>query len=564
MPQKISALPVKAKVRDTKTKYYGVPIGWVIGDKSHSGYPANSTTLVAENIIKICCFDAMESDGNLDRERYGNNRYSLANIRQWLNKSGTGWYQAQHSYDRPPSNSYVWSGYNEYDAQSGFLTGFGAEMLAALLTTTLTVAKPGTDGGGSETVQDKIFLLSMAEVGLGSESGVAEGTKLAMFSDSASRLCKPTAQAVSNSEYTAGDLSASQNWWWWLRSPYSSNAYDVRCVDSDGSLGDGACRGVRGVRPALNLSSDILVSDAPDSEGYYTIIWNNAPTTPPSITVPEDVRSGKGLTVSWAASVDPDTDAVSYELERKYNNGGWSKIYDGAATQFSDTITTAMNTVAYRVRAKDSKNAYSAYTTSPTRTVTHNVDPTVSGSDQQLGVVTTPPSFQYTVNDGDAGDTLTIVESLDGVALKTITPAERNHQYTFALAAAQFAALTGPHTMTIKVSDSAGNSVTRTITFTRSVSIIDFDWKVDDTSAAAQKILVSMRYNAHEDGVTIQVCNNYNDEEPTWETAQLGLKHIFSNSAKTADSFAVGVRVQITKAGGYESIACYSLSASYI
>lgn len=110
-------------------------------------------------------FDATESGGNTDRERYGNNRYSLANIRQWLNKSGTGWYQAQHSYDRPPSNSYVWSGYNEYDAQSGFLTGFGAEMLAALLTTTLTVAKPGTDGGGSETVQDKIFLLSMAEVG---------------------------------------------------------------------------------------------------------------------------------------------------------------------------------------------------------------------------------------------------------------------------------------------------------------------------------------------------------------------------------------------------------------
>ena len=132
MPQKISALPVKAKVRDAKTKYYGIPIGWEIGDKNHAGYPANSTTLVAESIIKICCFDAMESDGILDRERYGNNRYSLANIRQWLNKSGTGWYQAQHSYDRPPSNSYVWNGHNAYDAQSGFLTGFGAEMLAAM------------------------------------------------------------------------------------------------------------------------------------------------------------------------------------------------------------------------------------------------------------------------------------------------------------------------------------------------------------------------------------------------------------------------------------------------
>ena len=62
-------------------------------------------------------------------------------------------------------------------------------MLAALLTTTLTVAKPGTDGGGSETVQDKIFLLSMAEVGLGSENGVAEGA----------RLCSATAQAASAS-----------------------------------------------------------------------------------------------------------------------------------------------------------------------------------------------------------------------------------------------------------------------------------------------------------------------------------------------------------------------------
>lgn len=537
----------------------------MIGDKNHAGYPANSVTLVAERIIKICCFDAMERGGNSDRQNWGNNRYSLANIRQWLNKSGTGWYQAQHSYDRAPSNAYVWSNYNEYDTQAGFLTGFSAEMLAALLTTTLTVAKPSVDGSGSETVQDKVFLLSIAEVGLGSENGISEGSKLAMFSDNNSRRAIPTVQAVNNSEYQTSSLSASQYWWWWLRSPSSSNAVSVRCVNSDGSLSDSsACLGLRGVRPALNLSSDILVSNTPDSEGYYTIVWNNAPTTPPSITVPDDVRSGKSLTVSWTASVDPDTDAVSYELERQYNGGAWSKIYDGAATQYSDTITAEMNSVAYRVRAKDSKNAYSSYTTSPTRTVTHNVDPTVSGTDQDLGTITSPPSYQYTVNDGDEADTLVIVESLDGVAVRTIDPATRNQNYTFALTEAQFAGLTGQHTMTIKVTDSAGNSVTRTITFSRSVSIIDFDWKVDDTSAAAEKILVSMRYNAHEDGVTIQVCNNYNDAEPTWETAQLGLKHIFSNATKTAESWAVGVRVTITKAGGYEAIACHSLAASYI
>ena len=235
MSQKISALPVGAKVRDTKTKYYGVPIPFQIGDKNHAGYPSNSTTLVVEKIIKLCCFDATESGGNNDRRNYGNNRMVLANIRQWLNKSGTGWYQAQHSYDRPPSNAYVWSNYNEYDGEAGFLTGFGPEMLAALLTTTLTVAKPTVDGGGSETFQDKVFLLSMAEVGLGSENGISEGSKLALFSDNNSRKAYPTAQAVSNSEYTNSSLSASQPWYWWLRSPNSSNANNVRYVSSDGS-----------------------------------------------------------------------------------------------------------------------------------------------------------------------------------------------------------------------------------------------------------------------------------------------------------------------------------------
>lgn len=73
-----------------------------------------------------------------------------------------------------------------------------------------------------------------------------------------------------------------------------------------------------------------------------------------------------------------------------------------------------------------------------------------------------------------------------------------------------------------------------------------------------------MRYNAHEDGVVLQVCNNFNDEEPTWETATVGLKHIFANDKKTAESWAVGVRVTIDKTLGWDSVVCYSLSASYI
>jgi len=556
---------VKAKVRDTKTKYNGVAIGWVIGDKGHAGYPASSVTLVAERMLTLKCFDAIESGGGNSRNSYGNNRYIFSNIRQWLNKAGTGWYVQQHSYDRPPSNANVWSNYNEYDAEAGFKSGFGAEMLAAILPTTLIVAKPTCDGGGSETFTDDIFLLSVTEVGLGTENGISEGSVLAMFSDANSRKCMPTAQAVSQSEYTNSSLSASQNWYYWLRSPNAGNGYVARNVSSDGSLNySSAYYGYGGVRPALNLSSEILVSDTPDADGYYTIIWNNAPTNPPGITVPETVRSGKGLAVSWAASMDSDGDSVSYELERQYNGGAWAKVYDGAATQYTDQITATMNSVAYRVRAKDSRGGYSGYTTSQTRTVTHNADPTVSGSDQALGVITTPPSFSYTVGDVDTGDTLEVVEMLDGMEVRTIEEAVRGQQYTFALSELQFAGLKGAHTMSVKVTDSAGNSATRTISFTRSVSCIDLDWKMDDTSAAAEKILVSLRYLAADSAVQLQVCNNFNDANPAWESANSGRKHIFANKTKTAAGWAVGVRVKIEKTPGYDTIALYSISGSYI
>lgn len=54
MPQKISNLAVGAKVKFGSL--HGKAIVWKIGDKNHSGYPANSVTLVMEQIIKILLF----------------------------------------------------------------------------------------------------------------------------------------------------------------------------------------------------------------------------------------------------------------------------------------------------------------------------------------------------------------------------------------------------------------------------------------------------------------------------------------------------------------------------
>ena len=140
-------------MKSVNTKYNGAVIRFVVGRQS-----SDRVGLVTERIISLKCFDAKESgNSNSDRRNYGNNRAAVANLLQWLNSAaGAGqWYSAQHSADAPPNNANVWSNYNEYEAEAGFLNGFEQDFRDALLNDTITVAKSSTDGGGSEQITRK-------------------------------------------------------------------------------------------------------------------------------------------------------------------------------------------------------------------------------------------------------------------------------------------------------------------------------------------------------------------------------------------------------------------------
>ena len=253
MSKALSSLAVGTKIEVPVLSAYqsrfGAKIVFKIADKNHSGYPANSVTLIAEKIIQLMCSDAKEpSNSNSDRKNYGNNRHIHSNILQWLNSNATAgkWYSAKHGQDAPPTNANVWDNYNEYDAWAGFLAMLDPKFVAELLNTTLTVVKSSTDGGSYETFTAKMFLASTTEVGLANENGIAEGSRLALFSNDASRVAYPTAECVKNSEYTSGSLNTSSGWYWWLRTPTSSNAFNVRSEDQS-LLAQGALS-----NPAMN------------------------------------------------------------------------------------------------------------------------------------------------------------------------------------------------------------------------------------------------------------------------------------------------------------------------
>lgn len=299
MSQLISNLSIGSKIKYGSYQVEGsttLPIIWKLIDKNHTGYPANSITLLTDKIIDLRGFDAKEpSNANSDRRSNGNGRYRSSNLRQWLNSGGaaSAWWTANNpsdgstntnNKDTTPNDAGMWQPTGYSDIQ-GFMSNFTTQERAQMLDTTLTVAKNAvTDSGGSETVTDKIFLLSNTEVRLANENGVAEGSGFSIFAANADRVAYMTAQGLTNTLSSNKPSTVNTAWFWWLRTPDTYAPATAHMVHTSGSLYDSsAADGANGVRPAMNLSSSILVSDSVDEDGAYTVIWWSPPNLKPRI-----------------------------------------------------------------------------------------------------------------------------------------------------------------------------------------------------------------------------------------------------------------------------------------
>ncbi len=283
MAQSINNLPIGALIKDPGTTHLNVPIKWKIVDRNHAGYPENSTTLIAENVITYKAYDAAESSNfipeNASNYTYGYNRYLSSNIRQWLNSDAAAgqWFTAQSNCDNPPSADYVEEPLDAYDQKPGFLHTFSQTFKSLLLDTSLISALyPVINGVTSEAVIDKLFLPSCTEVGLGSKvsgmSGttVAEGTQLAYFTSNSSRVAYSTDEA--EIEDNSSTTTASRAAFWATRTPGSLASMILNVQSGGSSVTSSAVYMNKGIRPACNITSAAYVSDTVDEDGCYTLL----------------------------------------------------------------------------------------------------------------------------------------------------------------------------------------------------------------------------------------------------------------------------------------------------
>lgn len=506
----------------------------------------------------------------------------------------------------------------------------------------------GSVASGANGLSCKIFLLSGYELGWTTSDNSyfpRDGAKLSYFSSG-------TSSSANNKRIANYNGSATL---WWLRSPSTSNTNYVRHVYSNGSYNNWHYGNTCGVRPALVLDSSLSVSDDgsvktnqppttpssisvpenisggstitvswgastdPDGnlEGYIVersdnggsswsqiyqgnatstqnsvaygtqsvmyrvkaydadgeqsgyrtssqveVVNNTAPSAPPSISVPTEVKGGSTLQITWSASSDTEGNVSGYVLERKVDDGEWTQVLKENALSYTDTITKGWGTVTYRVKAYDTYNAESAWTTSQTRTVNNNTAPTITcdyEDNQNLGTKTSGFTVSYSVNDEDAADSVTVTEKMDGVVKRTFT-ATKSQNNSFAVTGEYFMKLlNGNHTMVIEASDGK-ETTTLTLTFAKKVvkAVITLETPMDaDAKISICAITVTGHIPTDAD-YTVEVTNNAKDDSPVWEDCtqecKNGNNYLFQNET-AANGFAFNFRVTAERGdsdeGGY-------------
>ena len=273
MPQKLSNLPVGAKVKFGKHQIASETaesIIWIVADKNHSGYPADSVTVITQELIDILPYDAKEGS----TYQYGNPNYALSNIHQWLNSSASAgnWYSPTHANDVAPTNSTTYNA-GGYQSRAGFLYNFTDKERSLLLPTTIT-NQLGNDV--STTITAKVFLPSEWEL-LGKGQVEDNSSQLSYFS-SKSAVTSLTAQAYTYCPSSSKPASDTSYYQYYTRSTVGGSENKVRCVNENGLVSLTGPNGASsGTRPVINLGGNLKMSDTTDADGCYTVLSQTAP-----------------------------------------------------------------------------------------------------------------------------------------------------------------------------------------------------------------------------------------------------------------------------------------------
>lgn len=316
-----------------------------------------------------------------------------------------------------------------------------------------------------------------------------------------------------------------------------------------------------------------------NQDAYKTIamrVEGIPPNTAPTIVGPANEDLGnKNIPFSINYSVNDADSANILSVVEKLNGSQINSISNAPRnTNFTINITKEiLNSLplnqksTVQISVSDGlATTYKAITF--TRT---NNGPSITNLDKDLGqVIREGIAEKYSCHDVE-GNTFTIVEKVDDIVLKNISGVD-GAEYTIGIPEATWIVMpNGTHKYTITATDSLGDSIIRTFTFTKKETVIESTGltTIIPTDAAATKILLTPSWAGKENAdIVIEVCNNAFDTIPTWENATsqtlLNKPYVFTNKVKIATKWGIDIRFKLSlKAGSTGGVEFYGLGGAF-
>ncbi len=183
------------------------------------------------------------------RNMYGSNRAAHAAHSKWLNSDAAGagsgaiasWWTPSDEFDMPIRST-----------MPGWLHGLDPEFRACLAKVWKRTAKSITDGYGYEDTQELVWVPSMTEIYGSNNNSVEETSPKGSSGDPKWTGAYPLYVGATNADRIKYQSTTAR--YWFLRSPYPSNASGVRRVSTDGSLNDRSAHSADGAVAGLSIA----------------------------------------------------------------------------------------------------------------------------------------------------------------------------------------------------------------------------------------------------------------------------------------------------------------------
>ena len=313
--------------------------------------------------------------------------------------------------------------------------------------------------------------------------------------------------------------------------------------------------------PTLTLTSPS--NNQTLSEGNVFSIQGSAGDTDSGNVVTVKYKINNGPTRAIASGVSDGSSPISFARTLVYSN---KRLWDGSTDVAGvDLVEGVDHTLT--VWAEDDQGGKSAEVTRKFRVI-WNRPPSISGANEDLGTIIVPPTKTYTVTEPE-GNPFSITEKINGNVIRSFEGvAGREETVTIPHDLWIRLDLDTPHSLTVEATDSKGLTSTRTFTFTRKETHIEFMLDFDNPDVEAhftldgmpKRVLVTLeRYLPPGSQIEfVRVCNNAMDEVPTWEDAtaavSAGRGYLFTNQTKTAASWRINIWISIAKGTATERV----------